>query len=305
MNRKSTAFLLLCAAAALLPKAGRAMELSASSSVQVRMGSIGFSHDASSTNPIYGNPTSKLEYDRLRETLLSLRLEGRSGPSGPWFDLAGTIGLSSDGNFRDADFYSGQVLSSETFSRGLSAREYGLNLRFSGNGWVWGDFSGFAVRPYLFGGVRQRNLSARGLRCGAICTALPSVTADREVIGQDMFDIYAGPGLWLESQLSPRQRIDLKGEVGLGYRHVADSHRLRPDLGPAPNIGYDFTLARAHVELNYTHAITDIANLTIGAFGGGALGRGHVTYASMPGQPLPAKTWEWNVGLSIGLNVDF
>lgn len=308
MNRKTTVLLLLCAMTVFLPKAARSMELSASASVQARMGSIGFSHDASSTNPLFGDPTSELEYDRLSETLLSLRLEGKSEPAGAWFDLTATIGLTSGGSFRDADFYRGQVLFSETLSKGLSADEYGLNLRFSGDNWVWGDYSGFVLRPYLAGGIRQRRLSARGLRCGDICGALPSVAAGREVIGQNVLDFYAGPGLWLEKELSPRQRIDLKGEIGLGYRHVADSHRLRPDLGPTPNIEYDFALVRAHAELNYVHAITDKAGLTIGMFGGGALGRGHVTYAALTDTPfrsLPARTWEWNVGLSVGLDIDF
>lgn len=225
-----------------------------------------------------------------------------------WFDLIAGFPIAGGGTFADRDYEAGQALYSETFSDLALGHGGSVNLRFGlpmEEELFWG---GMVVRPYASAGMGLERSAAKGLTCGAACPtgALPaSVT----VIGQDLFSASAGLGVWLEQEISQTEAFDLRLEVSGGYLGVSDSHYLRlSDLGPVPNIAYDLATLGVRAEAGYRVEMSGGVQLSAGAFAGGQLGLGQVTFGN-PGGPQTGPITAWSVageaGVMLGATVSF
>ena len=294
---------------------GQSMDIAVGSQVRLNAGYLSLNHDASGTTPpgglgmaSYGDPTSVLSYEPLYRADIEFSLSGR-GTDG-WFDLVAGFPIAGGGTFGDRDYEAGQALYSETFSDiALGAGAGGsVSLRYGlpTDGTV--AWNGMAVRPFLSAGLGLERYAAEGLRCGDACPS-GSYSNDVTEIGQDLLTASAGLGVWLEHEISPAETLDLRFEVNGGYLGVSDSHYLRlSDLGPVPNIAYDFATLGARGEIGYRYETDNDVTLSASAFAGGQLGLGGVTFGSAStGQSGPY--WAWSVagdaGVSIGASVPF
>ncbi|WP_127145564.1 hypothetical protein [Pelagibacterium montanilacus] len=290
------------------PGASLAMDHSLRLGTVVQSGVFGVSHDASDYDPQYGDPTSVLDFAPVQSMALELGLSGVWG-AGSWYDLTARAGILSGGQFRDSDYYSGQVTFSDTLSDVALEGSFSLALRGADGGWGSWAVGSFQASPYVVGSLGYRQFDAVGLDCSVGCTQPDfSVFDDVVVITQDVFDVQAGPGIRLVQQIDADQRVEIHGEVMAGYRHVADSHHFRNDLGPTPNILFDFAVASASIDVAYMRQISEGAEISLGAFADGGLGYGQATFWAQSDEPvsgLPALNWQGNAGLRLGLGVAF
>lgn len=251
--------------------------------VQMRGGAsyLSLNHDASMYTPppgpmaSYGNPTSILSYEPLYTMDVEFVVASRNADG--WFELVAGFPIAGGGTFADRDYEAGQALYSETFSD-LAIGGFGdASLRFSLPGGDW-QVGGLDVQPYAVVSGGLASYAAKGLRCGAACPSgtLPDTIT---VIGQDVFSASAGIGALVERRVSEQGTLDFRVEVAGGYMGVSDSHYFRlVDLGPVPNIAYDFATLGVFTELGYTHAVSDTATIRAGVFAEGQLGFGRVIF---------------------------
>ena len=303
---------MLAVAMAAVPCVGAAMDIGVGAQVRLNAGYLSLNHDASGMTPppgpgmgSYGDPTSILSYEPLYRADIEFVLNGR-GEEG-WFDLVAGFPIAGGGTFGDRDYEAGQALYSETFSDIELGAGGNVRLRFglpTEEDLVW---NGMAVRPYATAGLGLERYAANGLTCGAACPSGPfpsSVT----VIGQDLLSASAGLGVWLEKQISEVEAIDLRLEVSGGYLGVSDSHYLRPDLGPVPNISYDFATLGVLAEAGYRYRLPEGVEFSASVFGGGQLGLGGVTFGNASGPqtgPLMAWSLAGEAGVTLGASVPF
>lgn len=274
---------------------------------------LSLNHDASMYTPpagfpmtSYGNPTSVLSYEPLYAADIEFVVASRNAEG--WFELVAGFPIAGGGTFADRDYEAGQALYSETFSD-IALGGFGdASLRFSlpGNGnWQVG---GVAVQPYVVAGAGLRSYAANGLRCGAACPSGPMPNTIT-VIGQDVFSASAGLGALVEQRVSDKGALDFQVEVAGGYMGVSDSHYFRlPDLGPVPNIHYDFATVGVSAELGYTHAVSETAKVRAGVFAEGQLGFGSVVFNTAgggTGPAIPAWSHALSGGVVLGASVAF
>lgn len=312
-DKNLATFSMLVVAMAAVPTGGAAMDIGVGSQVRLNAGYLSLNHDASDLMPpggigmgSYGDPTSVLSYEPLYRADIEFVLTGR-GEEG-WFDLVAGFPIAGGGTFGDRDYEAGQVLYSETFSDIALGAGGNVRLRF---GLPMEDelfWNGMAVRPYATAGLGLERYAANGLDCGTPCPSgtLPdSVT----VIGQNMLSASAGLGVWLEKEISEVEAIDMRLEVSGGYLGVSDSHYLRfADLGPVPNIAYDFATLGVLAELGYRYETSEGVTLSASVFGGGQLGLGDVTFGNSGGPqtgPLTAWSFAGEAGVTLGAAVPF
>lgn len=281
--------------------------------VQVRGGAsyLSLNHDASMYTPLpgpgmasYGNPTSILSYEPLYTMDVEFVVASRNADG--WFELVAGFPIAGGGTFGDRDYEAGQTLYSETFSD-LAIGGFGdASLRFSLPGEDW-QVGGLDVQPYVVIGAGLASYAARGLRCGVACPSGPMLNT-RTVIGQDVFSASAGIGALLEREVSEHGTLDFRVEVAGGYMGVSDSHYFRPDLGPVPNIAYDFATLGVFTELGYAHAVSETAKIRVGVFAEGQLGFGRVVFNSAgggSGPAIPAWSHALSGGVVLGTSVAF
>lgn len=274
----------------------------------VSVGVLGFSHDASSTSPFLGSPTSILEYAPLVAASFDASLLAAWPDSSVWTSVGISVPLQAVGVFRDTDYLVGQTLYSETFS------EVGLEGSASGRLALGTEIAsgpggaGQSIRPYLFARIGHLSLAARGLECGEICGVPEAVGPGEDVIRHAISDLEAGMGAAFTFPLSPGHALELGAELALGRRIVEDSHLLRADLGPLPNITYDLGTIRARADLGYTWSLANSLDLTLSGFAEGLVGAGAVTFlasAKSPMEPVPANVWQLNAGAALSAGVSF
>ena len=189
------------------------------------------SHSAQGINPAFGNPTSVLLYENLDANVFEIF--GRQRLEGELF-LKGTVGFGriNRGMFDDEDFFAGQVKFSDT-SSSVTAGNVGYLTLDLGHQWVLQDGATLAV----FGGVTQwtEDMDAYGatIHVGPIAPISHStLVISNKVRWRALRVGFAG-----DFVLGSRTRLAL--DLALSpYAEVRneDSHHLRPDLGPVPNI---------------------------------------------------------------------
>jgi hypothetical protein len=219
------------------------------------------SHSAQDLVPALGNPTSVLRFKGLRARIVELHARKAFAND---FYLRGNIGLGSirGGNFDDVDFLAGQVVDTETSSavKGDKLRYFSIDVGHD----LWtfnegrGALGGFAGYHYW----RER-LDAFGARfiVPAGAAAIPENVA---VVSNDT--------TWksIRVGVAGRMRLGAKTRLLAEFAYVPrsdlkdeDSHYLRSDLGPPPNIRLEGRGKGVQFELELRHAL--LKDLELGA----------------------------------------
>jgi hypothetical protein len=212
-------------------------------------------------NPLFGSPTSTLDW---------LRLTGHSGeafarldhiPSGVFVKGVFGLGVIGDGSIVDKDFFTGQFKFSDTTSDVTSGR---MSFAMFDVGWAFYPVPD--IRVGFFAGYHYWNerVTANGLLCNQVsffgCSA-PGVM----LVGYETEVFHFEPTwhvarLGFESKIMFADRWSFSGEVAaVPYAALQnkDSHLLRTDLGPSPNIITDSRYAfGVEAELFVNYAVT-------------------------------------------------
>jgi len=193
-------------------------------------------------NPAFGDPTSTLDWTGLTAHTgeLFARITHDSG-----FYLKGTIGggTIANGQIIDRDFFAGQVKFSDTYSevRGDSLRYATADIGFG----TWNSAGGDRIGAFVGFQYWSEKTTAYGVRCnpddvgGIFCGApgtvvVPFTTASLGYeptawgvrVGFD-YKYHFAPGWSVSGDVAYLPYVNLKN---------LDSHYLRVDLAPSPNI---------------------------------------------------------------------
>lgn len=230
-------------------------------------GSMNFAF--SNGHPLFGSPTSTLDW---------LRLSSHSGegfarldhiPSG--FFVKGVAGLGNifDGSIIDRDFFIGQLKFSDTTSDVTNGR---LSYGIFDVGWAFHPVPD--IRIGFFAGYHYWNekVTAKGLVCN-MASPLGCASAGEVLIGYDVAVLAYEP-TWhaarvgVEGKFMIAQGWSVSGEIAaIPYAALQnkDSHLLRDDLGPAPNVITKSTYAfGVEAELFLNYAVTPNIELSAG-----------------------------------------
>ena len=219
------------------------------------------SHSAQDLVPSLGNPTSVLTFDGLKARIVELHARKAFANE---FYLRGNVGLGSirGGNFDDVDFLAGQVVDTETSSavKGDQVRYFSIDVGH--DFWATSDGRGTLGAFVGYHYWRER-LDAFGARfivpAGAAGIPESVAVVSNETTWKSIRVGFAGrmrlgAKTRLLAELAYVPRSDLKDE---------DSHFLRSDLGPPPNIRLEGRGKGVQFELELRHAI--LKDLELGA----------------------------------------
>jgi hypothetical protein len=257
---------------------------------------IELSHDASATFPVLGSPTSLLQHQPLATVgaELSVRVDFDAGY---WARASLSGSPLGVGLFRDADYATGNVLTSETFSLALS-NDAAVDVSFGVSSISWGSVS---VAPFVRLGAARRMVENRGLKCGAAC-AVPPRAPDTVVIGQLFTRLDASVGAEFTMPLSMQDMLSASLRGGAGALNVDDSHFLRKDLGPTPNVLYGFWTATAEASVGYARDLNPSTSIHVDLIGRATWGTGNILFdPSSPSGPYPASVTSYAGGIELGL----
>jgi hypothetical protein len=219
-----------------------------------------FSHNAQGVDARLGNPTSILTYEDTDAH--ALEIHGRSELPARWF-VRGNVGLGKvqRGSFDDEDYDAGQVKVSDTTSSVRSDRLSYFTLE--GGREIWRN-AGAATRLEAFAGFQQWSETLEAF--GAQATVGPISVPDRTLaITNDVRWRSLRAGVGLRTQLRPATR--LSADLALvPYSEVRneDSHHLRADLGPTPNVITTGTGGGVQLDVELRQALRRRVELGIG-----------------------------------------
>lgn len=218
----------------------------------ISTGNTTWAHDASSVNPAFGNPTSKLDYQDL--TAYTTEIYGRMEVDG--YFLKGVVGTGflKDGTLDDEDYFTGQVKFSDTRSDVDDGRLSYAMVDGGVDFGLPGVFNRVVVGAFVGGAFWKEKTPAFGASCNAddvggfFCGPVGSnaIPIGDYAITNNMewYAIRVGA----EARVDVTDRLTIAGEFAvLPYASLRneDSHHQRADLGPVPNIfhkgeGYGF-----------------------------------------------------------------
>jgi hypothetical protein len=223
-------------------------------------GENAFAHNAQGADPTLGNPTSILTYDDLDAHTLEAFVRSSFGQG--WF-LKANFGVGSvrEGSFDDEDYNAGQVKFSDTTSsvRGERLSYFTLDVgrelwTSAGGGTVLGAFAGFQRW--------SETLDAFGAMATVGTINVPDGVL---AISNDV--------VWssLRLGIATRTRLGEKTTFTLDFAVVPwsdlrneDSHYLRADLGPVPNVITEGRGAGVQLDLELRHRVYKRTELGIG-----------------------------------------
>lgn len=228
------------------------------------IGRTQLSHNAQSLDPTAGNPTSILTYEDLEAHVLEL--QGRWTSAERWF-IKGNVGLGviRSGSFDDEDYLAGQFKFLDTTSSVTAKRLSYFSLDIGRDLWLTGAGRTTAG---LFAGFQLWNEHADAF--GLIVTTDPFGIAGGNL--PDNLLVISNKVTWksLRVGLATRTFISKRTSIVVDlalipYTRVRDedSHHLRSDLGPVPNIIKTGTGWGAQADLELRHAVGE--NLELGA----------------------------------------
>lgn len=227
-------------------------------------GQTQWSHNAQAVDPTAGNPTSVLTYEDLEGH--AAELHGRSDFGHGWFIKGNAgFGLIRSGSFDDEDFLAGQIKFLDSTS---SARDGVLHyLTLDAGKELWTSASGRSAMG-VFAGLQQW---------------IERIDAFGATYTVDTFDLVSDvPSgvLAISNEVRWRSlRLGIAGRAAIGratrvvadlalvpYSDVrnADSHHLRDDLGPTPNIITTGRGRGVQAELELRHALGEGLELGLG-----------------------------------------
>jgi hypothetical protein len=215
-------------------------------------GTTQWSHNAQGLDPSLGNPTSTLTYENVRAH--SLELLARNSFENQWF-VRGNAGLGTvtGGRLIDEDFAAGQFKFSESNSPVKGNRITYATLDFGRDFWVPGQGRNTLG---LFAGYHywRERLDA----FGATFLGGFEIPESVLVISNEATWHSLRLGASWNTSLAPKTRLSLDGAL-LPYARLRneDSHHLRSDFGPAPNVfikGHGYGL---QLDLEVRHEFSD------------------------------------------------
>jgi hypothetical protein len=234
----------------------------------------GFYRDPSGTLFPLGNPTSVLEYPVLVSPALSLGLDGQV--SGWKVESSVSVSGLGGGSFRDQDFLRGGVLFSDTYS--IAAQDFGLSGELTAvapDRFALGDR--WSVRPFVRAQAEVQGITNFGLSCGSVCLATrPDNVA---VIQHLAYGARLGGGGRFETTLNETDTLAVDLSALAGGFFVDDSHLLRADLGPTPNILYRNLTVSLDLGATYSKQLTPDLALKLHGGAGVDVGWGTATFA--------------------------
>jgi hypothetical protein len=212
-----------------------------------------WSHNAQGTDPSLGNPTSILTYTDLKAH--ALELHARRDFAGGWF-VRGNAGLGSirDGSFDDEDYDLGQIKFSDSISPVKGNRLAYGSVDVGANLWTDGrtTFGVFAGRH-----VWWERLDAYGVSYTVNLHGAPSSPESVASVSNDAVWDALRLGATLSSVIRPKTRfsVDL---AWLPYARLRneDSHWLRRDFGPAPNVFINGRGRGVELDLELRHELS-------------------------------------------------
>lgn len=224
------AFVVLLLAAAV-PAAGQERGFEFGTRYWLSSGENRFAHNAQGADPTLGNPTSILAYDELEAR--ALELHWRTNFEQRWF-FKGNFGVGEvrDGTFDDEDYDAGQAKFSDTTSAVRGERLSYLTLDFGRD--LWAGAAGSTLGVFI--GIQQWSEQVDAF--GAMATVgTISVPGNVRVITNDVRWRSLRIGLAGRAVVTSRIRV-LADLAYVPYADLAneDSHYLRADLGPVPNV---------------------------------------------------------------------
>lgn len=207
-------------------------------------GSTSFDIDSSRLDPtLYGSPTSTLTYDGVTGNSLEFFMSVRNETDTFFKGFIGG-GWLGGGSLDDEDFFAGQVKFSDTYSEIDGEGSLYLTLDV-GQDFDVGYSGNLVISPFVGFNYWQESIDAYGARCnrddvgGAFCgppgsTAVPFGT--KVITNKSMWS-----SLRLGTEVTARlfDRVTFRGDAAIlpaAYLLNDDSHYLRSDLGPTPNI---------------------------------------------------------------------
>jgi hypothetical protein len=219
--------------AAALPAAAQERGFEFGTRYWLSSGENRFAHDASGVDPSrYGNPTSILTYDELDAR--ALELHWRTYSSMGWF-FKGNFGLGEvrDGSFDDEDFDGAQAKTDDTTSAVRGERFSYLTLDVGRD--LWRSAAGSTLG--VFAGFQQWSEELDGFGLMATVGPSPSFPESVRVITNEVRWRSLRVGVAGRAAIASRIRL-LADLAYVPYSSVRneDSHYLRADLGPVPNI---------------------------------------------------------------------
>lgn len=206
-------------------------------------GRTAYAINSSRVDPSLGNPTSRLQYDKLSGQSGEVEIRSDEPVSGLFGKAMVGIGGITGGTLRDQDWFRGQVLFSDTLSRVQDGR---LAFVTIDGGTRWDGLSGRLVTTGVFAGYGfwGEKAPARGIRCnpddvGNIDCPLgvdlipPTASAIRNHVNWHMLR------LGVETKVRIGSMLTLSGEIAvipIAFLANDDYHNNRRDLGLVPNV---------------------------------------------------------------------
>ena len=251
----------LAALAAALPLAAAERGFEFGTRYWLSSGENRFAHNAQGVNPTLGNPTSILTYDELDARALELHWRSNFSSDG-WF-FKGNFGLGEvrDGAFDDEDFDAAQVKFSDTTSSVRGERFSYLTLDVGKD--IWSSPGGGTTLG-LFAGFQQWSEQIDAF--GAVATVGPiSIPGDVRVITNDVRWRSLRLGVAGTAAVTSRIRV-LADLAFVPYSKLSndDSHYLRTDLGPVPNVVTSGRGSGVQLDLELRYALSKRLEAGIG-----------------------------------------
>ncbi len=226
--------------------------------VVVSTGKTDWNHDASSSSPTLGNPSSELIYEDV--STMALEFTGYVPVMDNYF-VRGNFGVGvsfgGDGNLRDDDFFAGQVLFSSTDSAIPDTDLLYLTLD-AGKKIIQAPDGSMSVSVFAGYQYWRETYEAFGLfnRLTNQTTQPDTLAVITNVVEWNSFRLGAF------ANYRPNERSDLSIDfayVPYTSMHNEDSHLLRTSdasLGPAPNVIMDGTGYGFEGSIGYKYLLT-------------------------------------------------
>jgi hypothetical protein len=261
-------------------------------------GETRISHNAQGANPAFGNPTSILTYENLDAN--ALEVFGRAPIARDWF-LKGFVGLGkiTTGSFDDEDYFVGQVKFSDTTSS-VSNGWLSYGALDVGHQWVLAQGR---VNLAAFGGFSQWTelYEASGLTTtvgtsGSIDSSVKVIS--NKVRWRALRVGFAGQFVFGRARLG----VDVAA-VPYAKFYNEDSHHLRGDLGPVPNIIDSGEGSGVQAEVEFRYEIARRTELGIGArYWHLEADSGTSNFVNVAGGQTPiVEFYTWRSGVTISL----
>ena len=285
------------------------------------LGGFVWAHDASSSNPTYGDPTSELAYKNSASNVLRLSISAPM-PNERLAHYWVSSGQLAGGSLRDKDWYSdahaealvGPTLFSDTtsdlnsgdyFDIGLSISQPVIERQTSTLWWVF-DASYVTEQLHAYGAT----LLADPYADYTVSVGSELVPSTQAVISQEFSFASLGIGIRAEWAPAARWLLSMQGMVRpLVSLYGEDVHHLRTDLG-RPSVIHRGVGGGVAGTANLTYMITDrwaailgIESTTMALWSGNAT---LYTSTGYPTQPYPLRSFDyhraqWQLGVQYRL----